>query len=540
MLRVENQLCRRAWFQHAKGGHMQRFSASLSLLVILAFLVAGCGSGDKNTTTAPTTTLTAPRAAGVPDYWPTTAWHTSTPEAQGIDSARLLRALEDPAAADLNLRSLTVVRNGAIVLDAYVQPFTADSPAPVMSVTKSVISLLVGSALSDGYLTGLDQPLLSFFPERTIANRTPDKEAITLEDVLTMRSGLDCADETHGAVVQGSQDWVQSILDLPMANPPGTTFAYCTRAPHLLSAILTQTTGVGTQAYAQARLFDPLGIQPANVAWETDPQGIAIGGYGLALRTHDMAKLGLLLLAGGQWDGTQVVPADWVATATRMHVAAEPAKDYGYLIWVYPSAFAAEGRGDQRIMVVPDKQLSVVVTAAHDGDGAAMQAWLTDAVLPAVTADEPLPPNAEAQAALQTKVAELANPVQPPPALSDDAANLSGTRYDFQDNVLGWNAITLTFSPGRTTAQVSLATTAGDEAATVGLDNVYRLNAQPYGQIAVRGSWTDDDTFVVHQLVIGDLNEFDIRMDFSGSQVAVHVEETVFHQLASDFTGTTP
>jgi hypothetical protein len=397
-------------------------------------------------------------------------------------------------------------------------------------------------ALDDGSLTDLDQPVLSFFPERTIANRTPDKEAITIEDLLTMQSGLDCADDRRGASVQDSQDWVQSILDLPMANPTGTTFAYCTRGPHLLSAILTQATGMSTQAYAQARLFDPLGIQPAAVAWPTDPQGIAIGGYGLSLRTHDMAKLGLLLLAGGNWDGTQVVPADWIATATRSHVAAQADKDYGYLFWVYPSAFAAEGLGDQRITVVPDQNLIVVVTAAHGADaGTSMQAWLTGDVLPAVTVDGQLPPNPTAQAALKAEVAELANPVQRVPTPPACAARISGTRYDFEDNIADWNAMTLTFGAGSATAQIELSTAAGQESVAIGLDNVYRLSVQPDGMpIALRGRWTDAHTFAVHELVMGDLNEYDIRLEFSGSQVAVHVEETFFRQLAADFTGTTP
>jgi hypothetical protein len=357
-----------------------------------------------------------------------------------------------------------------------------------------------------------------------------------------MQSGLDCEDSTRGAIVQDSQDWVQSILDLPMVNPPGTTFAYCTRAPHLLSAILTQVTGMPTEAYAQARLFDPLGIQPVNVTWETDPQGVAIGGYGLVMLPHDMAKLGLLLLTGGQWDGTQVVPSDWIATATRSHVDAQPDKEYGYLYWVYPSAFAADGRGDQRITVVPDENLIVVVTAAHDGDGgSAMQAWLADSVLPAVTADAPLPPNPEAQAALQATVAELANPVQPIQPLPAVAESVSGMIYRLSDNLSGWKTLTVTFTPGSVTAQAAITATYGDEAATIGLDNVYRLNAQANGgQIAVRGNWTDDHTFVVHELVMGDLTEYELRMDFSDTQVAVHVEETVFRQLAEDFSGTTP
>lgn len=508
----------------------RRFMLAAIALSIGVLLLGACGA--PGAVLAPTT---------MPDYWPTTAWRTSIPEEQGMDSAQLLRALQHADEAQINLRSLTVIRNGYIVLDAYAQPFTADRLYPVYSVTKSVTGLLVGIALHDGYLSDLHQPALSFFPERRIANRTPDKEAITIEDLLTMQPGLDCADSKVGYTVQDSQDWVQSILDLPMANPPGKTFVYCTRAPHLLSAILTKATGMSTAAYAQARLFDPLGIRSADRPWGADPHGITIGGYGLALRTHDMAKLGLLMLAGGQWDGKQVAPADWIATTARGYAQVQPGQDYGYLFWVYPSDFAAEGLGDQRIMVVRDKNLVVVATAAHDGSKEpVMQPLLMDYVVPAVKADGPLPPNPAAQAALQAKIATLANPAQMVPALPATAAHISGKRYSFPDNPPGWSSLSLTFAPGSATAQAAISTTAGDAPVEIGLDNVYRLGRDANGgQIALRGRWTGDHTFVVHELVIGDVNEYDARLDFSGNQVAAHVEETVFRQLKSDFIGTT-
>lgn len=519
----------------------------IALLTAALFGACGVPGAASAPTPVPSATQPAtpapPRAAGLPDYWPTTAWRRSTPEEQGMDSAQLLRALQHADEAQINMRSLTVVRNGFIVLDAYAQPFTADRRYPVYSVTKSVTALLVGIALHDGSLKGLSQPVLSFFPERPIANRTPDKQAITIANLLTMQPGLDCADSKVGATVQDSQDWVKSILDLPMAEAPGKTFAYCTRGPHLLSAILAKATGMSTEAYAQARLFDPLGIHPDDRAWDADPQGITIGGYGLALRTYDMAKLGLLMLAGGEWDDQQVVPADWIATATRAHIHVKPGQDYGYLFWVYPSDYAAEGLGDQRIIVVPDKNLVVVITAAHDGaKESLMQPLLTDDIIPAMTANEPLPPNPAAQAALQARVAALANPVQPVPSLPPMAAQISGKRYRFPDNPAGWKALTVTFTPGSATAQAEIETTAGNiMSLAIGTDNVYRLNQQANdGQIALRGRWMGDHTFAAHELVMGDINEYDYRLDWSGNQVTVHTEETVFRQSTSDFTGTAP
>lgn len=499
----------------------------VTLLLIGSLFTGACG-----------TPSTSP-AGDVPDYWPITAWRTSTPEAQGMDSAQLLSALQYADTAQLNLRTLTVVRNGYIVLDANYQPFSADSSEPVFSVTKSVISLLVGIALHDGSLKSINQTVVSFFPDRTIANPSSDKDAITVEDLLTMQSGLDCADDKLGAVIENSEDWVQSILDLPMASKPGTTFAYCSRGAHLLSAILTQATGMRTQAYAQRTLFDPLGIQAADVSWATDPQGISIGGYGLSLRPQDMAKLGLLLLTQGQWNGRQIVPADWITSATRSHVTVESGNDYGYLFWVYPNTYAAQGTGQQRITVVPDKNLIVVMTAAKsDSAGAAVQSLLTDYIVPAISSDEPLAENPSATTMLHAKIDELANPIEPVSLLPPLATSISGKTYQFPENVAGWNSLTVSFDPGSKTAEVTIDSSTGAEQATIGLDNVYRLSPQAGGgEIALRGSWTDDHTFVAHELVMGDISEYDVQMKFSGNQVAIHIEETVNHQLSAGFTG---
>jgi hypothetical protein len=255
-----------------------------------------------------------------------------------------------------------------------------------------------------------------------------------------------------------------------------------------------------------------------------------------------MAKLGLLMLADGQWAGKQVVPADWIATASRTHAHYQPGQDYGYLFWVYPSHFAAEGLGDQHIMVVRDKNLVVVLTAAHNGiNQPVMQTLLTDYIIPAAKADGPLPPNPTAQADLQAKVATLADPVQPVAPVPAIATQIAGKLYTFPDNPSGWKALAATFPPGSATARITLTTTDGVVPVAIGLDNVYRLDPQPNGgQIALRGHWMGDHTFVAHELVMGDLNEYDIRLDFSGNQVVVHAAETVFGQITADFTGTAP
>jgi CubicO group peptidase (beta-lactamase class C family) len=510
--------------------HAGRILVLLSL--VLGSGLAGCGVG------APQARLTPP----APAYWPTNEWHTTTPEEQGVDSQQLLRALQHIDQAGINVRSLTVIRNGYIVLEAYYQPFRADEQYPVASVTKSVIGTLTGIALKEGALASIQQPVLSFFPDRTIANRTPEKEALTIADLLTMQPGLDCADSTLNFGMEQSADWVQYTLDRPMTTPPGRQLIYCTPGVHLLSAILTKATGMTTAAYAQSRLFAPLGIDATALTWGTDPQGITLGGYGIQMTPRDMAKLGLLYLHDGRWDGAQIVPETWMTAATGVHGVGENNKNYGYLFWVYPTHFAAEGNGEQKIQVVRDRNLVVVITAAIDWRrGPVLEPLLTDYLLPAVQADKPLPANPAALAALQAKVQALRDPVQPVPALPAIARQISGRRYVLADNPLGIQALTLYFTEGSSTAQATVE--AGDYSTQglIGMDNAYRV-ARPAAApaTALRGRWETDQVFVVRELNLATVEEIEYRLDFSGGTLKGQVAETVFGGYRVEIAGAAP
>ncbi|HII80645.1 MAG TPA: beta-lactamase family protein, partial [Methanosarcina sp.] len=158
-------------------------------------------------------------------YWPTGGWRTSTPEQQGMDSEKLAELLDYVQENDINIHSLLVIRNGYVVTDAYFYPFSNGSVHDVASVTKSVTGTLIGIAISEEYIAGVDQPVLEFFPNRTVANVDANKKAMTLEDLLTMRSGFECVNEPYEVTLEqmeDSPDWVQFTLDLPMAEEPGT------------------------------------------------------------------------------------------------------------------------------------------------------------------------------------------------------------------------------------------------------------------------------------------------------------------------------
>jgi CubicO group peptidase (beta-lactamase class C family) len=194
---------------------------------------------------------------------------------------------------------------------------------------------------------------------------------MTLEHLLTMTSGLEWVEgDSAYRAIYASRDWVKSMMDMPMRSQPGAQFNYCSGCSHVLSAIVQAKTGRNVRDFAEKELFAPLGIVGAR--WDTDTQGIPIGGWGLQLTPREMAKLGFLYLHNGVWDGRQIVSAEWVRTATEKHTSTDSQLGYGYQWWIYPrwGAYAALGLNGQTIFVVPDLNLIIVTTAATDGHDA--------------------------------------------------------------------------------------------------------------------------------------------------------------------------
>jgi CubicO group peptidase (beta-lactamase class C family) len=305
--------------------------------------------------------------------WPTREWRTSTPEAQGMESAGIEAAIGSIRAGDTGIHSLLVVKNGYLVSESYFEGFGKDALADLYSVTKSVVSTLCGIAIDRGEVGGVRAPLAGILDYGSFGNPDPRKKAIVLEDLLTMRSGLDWTegDAAYRAFFY-SADSIGYVAGLPMRAAPGAVFNYDSGSVHLLAAALAKETGSDPAKYAGRYLFGPLGIR--RFAWEKDPKGLSIGGWGLRMAPRDMAKLGYLMLRGGEWDGKRIVSKAWidVATAPRVPDFGNPdGLGYGYLWWIYPAVegFAALGLDGQTILVVPRKDLVVVLTASTPDRG---------------------------------------------------------------------------------------------------------------------------------------------------------------------------
>ncbi len=304
-------------------------------------------------------------------------WPTASPASQSIDPDLLNRAV-DHAATLSRLRSLVVIRHGFLVLDRYFNGSRADQLDDVRSVTKTVVSTLVGIAIGRGELPGVDAPISDYLDPGHLAGLDPTKQAITVGQLLRMSSGFQWDESTtagYNAWV-AAPDPIQYLLDQPLIATPGTTFRYNTAGIDLVSYLLTRVTGVPLPQYAADHLFGPLGI--TDVAWELFADGRANGGSGIDLRPLDLAKLGELFLRQGATSAGPVVPPDWVATATAPHYpfwSSSPPlgrQSYGFGWWVNQSGgrtdYFAWGYGGQFVWVSPDLDLVVVVTDSWQGD----------------------------------------------------------------------------------------------------------------------------------------------------------------------------
>ena len=302
--------------------------------------------------------------------WPTLEWATLSPGTQGMNSTALEEVYDNVRNSGVGIRSLLVVRHGYLVAEEYFTPqlYDVNDTHILFSVTKSFVSCLIGIAIDMGFIHNTSQLLLDFFPNRTIANLDAWKEAITLEDVLMMRSGFQWDEDNYVEyndffAMRDSDDWAQYVLDRPMAHEPGSTFYYNSGNSHLLATIINVTTGRTPLDFADQYLFSRIGI--GERFWTTDPLGINVGGSNLALTPQSMAKLGLLYLNNGTWNDQQIVSSEWVHSSNHGPTTPYSQISYGYQWWIDDDNgwYSARGYNGQFIYVIEEHDIVVVFTS---------------------------------------------------------------------------------------------------------------------------------------------------------------------------------
>lgn len=314
----------------------------------------------------------------------------AAPEEEHMDGAALSRMGDDIPSAWPSVRAIVIARGGKIVFERNYRGYTSRSLHAVNSVTKSVTGSLVGIARTRALIDGVDRKVLDFFPEYDPSEFDPRASKLTLYHLLTFTSGLRWNDNTSNpfAGVYSLVDWNKSFFSQPFAHEPGERFNYNSYCSHVLAAVINRTARTRRSEFPDRYLWGPLGIE--RHVWPADGWGTDTGGWGLFLRTRDMAKLGCLWLNEGEWDGKRVIDAEWIRESSRAHSeGGNPCRvPYGQQFWVnwtgdHPSYFA-NGFGGQFIFVVPALDLVIAVSADSDVDHDGNRRIVERFVLPAI------------------------------------------------------------------------------------------------------------------------------------------------------------
>jgi len=290
---------------------------------------------------------------------------------QDIDSDELIKAYEN-AEDIVGLKSLLVSRNGVLVSEEYFTEMGADDLFETRSVTKSIVSALIGIAIEEGFLTSTNQKLKEFLTP--LGYTLEDEKAnITIEHLLTMSAGFEWNEFESG---YSYRDWVidddqiEYCINGILENDPGEEFGYSSEEAHLLSVVLTEATGMSTHDFAFEYLFEPLGMSIEDFSWGEFPQGYFNGGADLSLKPKDMIKIGNLFLNNGSYNGNEIVSSNWIQESTNAHISTNLGgyvPDYGYLWWMNRSGadnyYFANGYGGQLIGIFPDLELVIVTTS---------------------------------------------------------------------------------------------------------------------------------------------------------------------------------
>jgi CubicO group peptidase (beta-lactamase class C family) len=316
----------------------------------------------------------------------------STPAEQGVDARGIdafVAGLEP--LPDVELHSLMVLRHGHVVAEQWWHPYRPDTPHLLYSLSKSFTSAAIGFAVAEG-LVDLDAPALSYFPEYDARVTDPRSRSTLVRHLAAMASGHE-SERVAEAWEAGEGDLVLGLFLLPPEREPGSHFAYNQPCTYILGAIVRKVSGVSLTEFLRPRLFEPLGIEP--YGWWTDESGAELGYSGLHTVTESVAKFGQLLLDGGVWQGKQLLPAEWVAEATRSHVstAGEPAgnpdweQGYGFQFWRARHGYRGDGAYGQFMVVLPEADAVVAITS-QSPDMQAVLDKLWEHLLPALTAEE--------------------------------------------------------------------------------------------------------------------------------------------------------
>lgn len=453
------------------------------------------------------------------------------PESQGVSSQGILSFIEAANASGISWHSFVLLRHGHIVAEGWWNPYAAEYTHSLYSLSKSFTSTAIGMLVKEGKLD-IQRPVISFFPNDLPANPSPHLQKMTVKHLLTMNTGNGA--DTLPPMFKSSKTWVQTFLEQPVEFEPGTHFLYNTGATYMLGAILHAVTGQTLEQYLAPRLFTPLDI--TGYDWETSPQGLNMAGFGLRVKTTDIAKLGQLYLQKGKWNGKTLLTESWVKDATGYQTSSQEgngdwAQGYGYQFWqCRHGAYRGDGAFGQYCIVMPDKDAVLAVTSqTPDMQKSLDIIW--EHLLPALH-DGPLPADPVQQAALKTSLNSLALPVVKGSNNKDMTARYQRKNWALEQNDFNASAMQFDFSPAGCTwtTQTPDGTTSirlGWEKWVLNKERQrYKfpeaeLNKQPT-KVAGTATWINENTLQLNLRFVETLHGDRIQCVFEGDRLTVN------------------
>lgn len=447
----------------------------------------------------------------------------STPEEQGIASTSITSFLGAIAEQRLELHSFMLVRNGHVVSEGWWDPYGPDMPHILYSLTKTFMATAIGLAAQEGLLS-LEDTAASYFPERLPEQPSERLLRIRVKDLLMMGTG-----QTGDTIPQGAEDWIAAFFAKPVEAEPGTKFAYHSGASNMLAAILERASGETLDRFLQTRLFGPLGIEGEQ--WDLLPDGSVPGGYGLRLKTEDIAKLGQLYLQKGIWNGERLLTEQWVSEAIGKQIDNGPnpnpdwASGYGYQIWrcARDNAYRFIGMFNQLCLVLPEHNALVVTTSGLTDEAAVLDA-IWEHLVPAMQ-ERAVDRDVEAGRQLAETIGRLGLMPEIESLRVSPGKIMDPGSYKLGENPFGWETFSVESEENRLTLTVQLA---GKERQTVSV----RPEGWIYGEferepIASVGGWKEDGSLYIHTYFVSTPYCRITTFEFEEDRVTLHLTGNV-------------
>ena len=475
-----------------------------------------------------------PAAAGLP---------RSSPESQGVLSKGIRQFVAAASASGLGWHSFMLLRHGYVIAEAWWKPFDSSYTHTLYSLSKSFTSTAIGLLVKEGKLN-IEDKVISFFPADLPAATDNNLQQMKVKHLLTMNTGH--AEDTMPKFRASANEWTKTFLAQAVAFEPGTHFLYNTGATYMLGAIVYKITGQTLEQYLAPRLFQPLEIKGYD--WEKSPQGLNTAGYGLRVKTEDIAKFGQLYLQKGQWNGKEILPEKWVAEASSYQTKSQEgngdwSQGYGYQFWrCKPGFYRGDGAFGQFCMVMPEQDAVLAITSeSWDMQKSMTTVW--ENLLPAIQSGT-LPENKEDLSALKTDLKTLSLPVVKGSISAASASKYHGKKFILESNDFSATGLSFSFSDKActlvvNTAQKNSTLQFGWESWLTNKDNgiyVFKVPGRIHmpSKMAGTATWVNENTLQLNARFVEAMHGDTITCIFNDDKLAVSLLNSVSEHSKTD------